>query len=169
MTTTVARLEARLLSIRALDDEHDDKLLLRTVDALTALRTVGALGALLSRVEDREHDIQEVLLHAVEAFPPAMYCTALARELMPLTTRAPYRTSILVTRVLNSARDARLFAQALVGAGPEIRTCLERVLAEIAKQGDALAPQIKALQHSVATRAVATSSLFGPQRKARRT
>jgi hypothetical protein len=53
-----------------------------------------------------------------------MYVTALVRELLALSQRAPYRTSILVSRVLPSERHRERLVAAMVGAGPEIQNAL---------------------------------------------
>lgn len=136
----IATLETRLRAISELDSEKAERIVLHSVESLERHRTAAALGALLAQVRDTEHDMMEVIMHAAERFPPKLYVTALAREIVALHTRAPYRTSIYVSRILQSAGYLAAFMAALEGAGPEIQSALAEMFGRIKDDRPDLGP-----------------------------
>jgi len=168
MTSEILRLERELHAITDLTATGSDKRLLHIVQRLSTIRNAAALGVLLGRIDDHVQDIQDMIMDAVERFPYQMYCTALARELLPLHRRAPYRTSILIMGLIQSKPHLECFIGQLVGAGPEIQTALREVLQRVLGERPELKPQASIILDSVTNRRTLRASSGRTTRAIRR-
>jgi hypothetical protein len=151
-TASVSRLESKLAAITALIDEKTDREFLKLVESLSKHGSAAALGALLAQVRDVEHDMMEVIMQAAERFPLRTYVMVLSRELVPMHSRAPYRTSIFVSRILQAPRYLKAFVASLEGAGPELQRALAQMFQSIREDRPDLEPVMKHVLRSVAER-----------------
>ena len=151
-TNAVSRIEAKLAAITALVDRKAERDFLRLVEALRQRRSAAALGVLLAQVRDTEHDMMEIIMQSAETFPLKMYFTVLARELVALYARAPYRTSIFLSRILQAPRDLPAFVTALEGAGPELQHVIAACFEAIRDDRPDLAARMKRVERAVRER-----------------
>lgn len=96
--------------------------------------------------------MMEIIMQAAEKFPLKLYATGLARELVGLHKRAPYRTSIFVSRVLQGPKYLDALVAALEGAGPEIQEALAEMFGRIRDDRPDLAPLMERVKRAVAQR-----------------
>lgn len=149
---SVRHLEAELAAITALVDEKSEKKFLWLVDELAKHRTAAGLGALLAQIRDEEHDMMEHIMQTTDHFPEKLFSTVFSRELVPMHARAPYRTSIFVSRILQSRRALQAFVAALEGAGPEIQHALAKMFASIVEGRPDLRPRMDRVLRTIGER-----------------